>query len=159
MLPVGTHGALIRACLMSKDYTDYDICNPKSHFVKVSQGIFQLKISSHAKILLMVLIGFKNNNKSGVHPSLRYLAKQINVKCRKSVMKPLKELRDAGMIEWEQKHHNGANHYYFDSYNKSRIREKRLRKTGGESSHRRGVNVPTYKDITLYRNNIIPIKK
>ena len=158
MLKVGIHGVLIKECLMKKktEYTIDELLNPTKHFVKVSQGIFQLNMSSHAKILFMVLIGFKNNNSSGVHPSLSYLAKQINVKCRKSVMRCLKELRELGLIEWEQLAHNGANHYYFDSSNIVRLRKKR---TMGKKTQRSRVKSPTYKDIKLLRNNIIEFKK
>jgi porphobilinogen deaminase len=139
-------------------YTIDEILNPTRHFIKVSQGLIHLEISSQAKILFMVLIGFNNNNSSGVHPSLRYLAKTINVKCKKAVGKHLKELRDNALIEWEQKTMNGANHYYFDLENMVRIRRKRNSK-GGEKTTQRGVKTPDYKDITIYRNNIINFKK
>ena len=139
-------------------YTIDEVLNPTRHFIKVSQGLINLPISSQAKILFMVLIGFKNNNSTGVHPSLKYLAKTINVKCKKAVAHHLKELRDNGLIEWEQKTLNGANHYYFDLDNLVRIRRKRKSK-GGVKTTQRGVKTPDYKDITLYRNNIVEFKK
>ena len=68
-------------------------------------------------------------------------------------------IRDSNaLIEWEQKTMNGANHYYFDLENMVRIRRKRNSK-GGEKTTQRGVKTPDYKDITLYRNNIVEFKK
>ena len=136
-------------------YTEEELLNPTKQWIKVSQGVFHLPISSQAKILYMILTGFYRSNKSGVHPGRSYLAKALNIKSKKMVTKYLKELQMMGLLEWEQKTLNGANHYYFDLDNKVRIRRKKKSK-GVQKTSPLGAKRDSYKDIRLL--NIINLE-
>ena len=136
-------------------YTEQEILTPSKQWIKVSQGIFHLPISAQAKLILMVLVGFYNSNKDGIHPSRGYLAKAIGIKSKKMVTKYLKELQSLGLLEWEQKIINGANYYYFDLDNKVRIRRKK-KSRGVEKNPSGGVKRDSYKDIRL--KNIIKLE-
>ena len=136
-------------------YTEQELLHPTKQWIKVSQGIFHLPISAQSKLILMVLIGFYNSNTTGVHPSRSYLAKSIGIKSKRMVTKYLRELQELGVLEWEQKTLNGANHYYFDLDNKVRIRRKKKSK-GGEMNPPLGAKRDSYKDINLL--NIIKLE-
>jgi len=114
---------------------------PDKRFTRVSHSYLKLPMSCQAKVLFLLLLQFYQFNKNGVHPSQSYLAKNMGLKNRKSVQNYAKELRELGLLEWEQtkKSSGTANQYYLDTTNKVRIR--RLRNSVAKTQRKKNVVV------------------
>lgn len=108
--------------MMSND----DILKPTKRFTKLSYKIFDYEVSPQAKLLYILLLGFYQFNKDGIHPSQDYMAKKMRIS-KRHIRRLLTELRAWLLIEWEQveKKKGVCNHYYLDDENLKRLWRKK----------------------------------